>query len=142
MATENEREKEKINQINKLLSTLPKPFNQLSEDEQIEFAKQHYMEISKALTPPLDPRFAATVDQSKSCWINYNEALKCLHLKGETQECRVKYILAVKRCGSYKMGLYTEAQNNGQWWGYPWPHAPKLRKLPWENQEDDHHHKH
>jgi len=133
--------KEKLELLERLRTSLPKPFTELSEDEQNAFVRKHYMELLRAKTSPIDPRFAATTDQSKACWINYNESLKCLHTKGnKNKECIMKYIHANDRCGAYKIDMYQEAQRNGQWWGYPWPTGPNIKKLPWETDDDHHGH--
>ena len=68
-------------------------------------------------TAPIDPRFTAT-NQSRHCFVRYNEAHKCYAEKGEdAPECARIARDYRALCPTEWVNAWNEARENGTWFG-------------------------
>ena len=68
-------------------------------------------------TAPIDPRFTAT-NQSRHCFVKYNEAHKCFAEAGEdAPQCARLARDYRSLCPAEWVAAWNEARENGAWWG-------------------------
>lgn len=95
--------------------------SKLLSPEAMNFAKTQYV-LKTPRTAPFDYRFASTTDQSKYCFVAYNEYLISLKKFGPSHDLTKRQAtISGTMCSTEQLKAFYEARRDDLWTGYQCP---------------------